>query len=56
MNMSVKKDSYVVRCNSFYNAAKYAAEKGWHISEWAWLPAYTVQNRIQVFERVEDED
>lgn len=54
MNISEETDRYVVRCNSFYSAAKYAAEQGWGIREWAWLPAYTVQNTVQVFKRVDN--
>lgn len=45
-------DRYVVRCNNFANAARYAAEQNWHLSEWAWLPAYTVNDGIQIFGRV----
>jgi len=48
-------DRWIVRCNNFTIASKYAAEKNWSLSEWAWLPAYTIQNTIQVFERVQDE-
>ena len=44
-------DTYIVRCNNFESAARYAAVQNWHISEWAWLPAYTLSPNIQVFVR-----
>lgn len=47
-------DRYVVRCNSFDVASRYAAQQEWALREWAWLPAYTVHSTIQVFERVEN--
>lgn len=46
-------DKYVIRCNSFYNASKYASENGWMTKEWAWMPAYSFRDNIQIFERVE---
>ena len=44
-------DRWVVRCNNFDAAAKYAGEQDWSLRSWTWLPAYTVHNTIQVFER-----
>jgi hypothetical protein len=44
-------DRYVVRCNDFEAASKYAAANGWEKREWSWFPAYTLNKTIQVFER-----
>lgn len=49
-------DRYVVRCESFTDAARYAAEQNWSLHEWTWLPAYTISKNIQVFERMRDEN
>lgn len=51
--MSRDTDRYVVRCESFAAAARYAAEQNWALREWTWLPAYTISKNIQVFERIE---
>ena len=48
-------DRWVVRCNDFATAARYAAEQNWALREWTWLPAYTIQKGVQVFERMKDE-
>lgn len=53
--MDENTDRYVVRSNNFASAARYAAEQNWRLSEWAWLPAYTVHSTIQVFERMRNE-
>jgi hypothetical protein len=44
-------DRYVVRCNDFEAASKYAAANGWEKREWSWFPAYTLNKTIQIFER-----
>jgi hypothetical protein len=44
-------DRWVIRCNNFEEAAKYAAVQGWSLRSWSWLPAYTIHRTVQVFER-----
>lgn len=44
-------DRWVIRCSSFQDAAVFASLKNWHLSWWAWMPAYTLSKNIQVFER-----
>ena len=40
---------YVIRCNSFDLASRVAAERNFHLSEWQWLPYYTIHDTIEVY-------
>ncbi len=44
-------DQWVIRCNNFYDAAKFAVSQKWTAREWSWAPAYTSNNTIQIFKR-----
>lgn len=45
--------SYVIYCESFYSASRFAAERGWGLSEWIWLPNRTIRSDVVVFQRTE---
>lgn len=45
---------YVIQCNSYVEAAKYAAEHDWWLHAWTWLPDTTVHSTIKVYKRVEE--
>jgi hypothetical protein len=44
-------DMWVIRSNDFVIASQYAAKQGWALREWSWLPAYTINKDLQIFER-----
>lgn len=52
--MDRETDRYVIRCNNFVTASAYAAAQEWSLHEWSWFPAYTINNGVQVFERMRD--
>lgn len=42
---------YVIECESFVQASKYAAEQNWWLHSWTWLPAkeYAQRHDIRVY-------
>lgn len=52
----VRIDEFVIRSSDFALASLRAAEMNLHISEWTWLPAYTISRNVQIFRRIHDEN
>lgn len=51
-NVKSDVDQWVIRCNDYKVASQYASEMGLKGREWAWMPAYSVSDSIQMFRRV----